>query len=107
MRKDLDVIMAEKGAGGLLLYSESFKNPNMFYLTKFLAPDPFIFLKKVNCPPLVVLNSMEFLRAQKESVVKDVRSYVDYNYAEVVKAAKEPRLGFLKFLASVVECELR
>lgn len=106
MRKDLDAVLAEKGAGGLLLYSESFKNPNMYYLTKFLAPDPFIFLKKVDYPPIIVLNSMEFPRAQKESVVKDVRSYVDYDYAEVVKAAKEPRLGFLKFLASVVECEL-
>ncbi len=106
MRKDLDAILSEKGAGGLLLYSESFKNPNMYYLTKFLAPDPFIFLKKVDCLPLVVLNPMEFPRAQKESAVKDVRSYVDYNYAEVVKAAKEPRLGFLKFLVSVAEREL-
>jgi Xaa-Pro aminopeptidase len=106
VRKDLDAVLAEKGAGGLLLYSESFKNPNMYYLTKFLAPDPFIFLKKVDCAPLVVLNSMEFLRAQKESVIKDIKSYMDYDYAEVIKAAKEPRLGFLKFLASVVEREL-
>jgi Xaa-Pro aminopeptidase len=106
MRKDLDRILAEKGAGGLLLYSESFKNPNMYYLTKFLAPDPFIFLKKVDCPPIVVINSMEFSRARKESVVKDIRSYADYNYAEVVKAAEEPRLGGLKFLASIVEREL-
>jgi len=106
MRKDLDKILAEKGAGGLLLYSESYRNPNMYYLTRFLAPDPFIFLKKVDCPPIVVVNSMEFARAQKESVVKDVRSYVDYDYAEVVKAAKEPKIGGLKFLSSVVKREL-
>ncbi len=106
MRKNLDAILAEKGAGGLLLYSESFKNPNMYYLTKFLAPDPFIFIKKTDCPPTIVLNPMEFPRAQKESAVKDVRSYSDNNYAEIVKAVKEPRLGFQKFLASVVEREL-
>jgi Xaa-Pro aminopeptidase len=106
MRKDLDAVMTEKKAGGLLLYSESFKNPNMYYLTKFLAPDPFIFLKKVDCPPMIVLNPMEFPRAQKESSIKDVRSYMDYDYAEIVKAAGEPRLGFQKFLASVVELEL-
>jgi len=106
MRKDLDAVMTEKKAGGLLLYSESFKNPNMYYLTKFLAPDPFIFLKKVDCPPMIVLNPMEFPRAQKESSIKDVRSYMDYDYAEIVKAAGEPRLGFQKFLASVVEREL-
>jgi Xaa-Pro aminopeptidase len=106
MRKDLDWILAEKGAGGLLLHFESFKNPNMYYLTRFLAPDPFIFLKKVDCPPRIVINSMEFPRARKESVVEDVRSYVNYNYAEVVKAAEEPGLGGLKFLASIVEREL-
>jgi Xaa-Pro aminopeptidase len=106
MRKDLDRILAEKGAGGLLLYSESYKNQNMFYLTRFLAPDPFIFLKKVDCPPSIVINSMEFPRAQKESVVKDVKSYADYNFTEVVKASKEPRLGGLKFLTSVVKREL-
>ena len=106
MRNDLDRILAEKGAGGLLLYSESYKNPNMYYLTGFLAPDPFIFMKKVDCLPMIVINSMEFPRAQKESVIKDVRSYADYNYTEVVKAAKDPRLGGLKFLASVAEREL-
>ncbi len=106
MRKELDAILAEKEAGGLLLYSESFKNQNMYYLTKFLAPDPFIFIKKTDCPPIIVLNPMEFPRAQKESTVRDVKSYVDYNYAEIVKASGEPRLGFQKFLASVVEREL-
>jgi Xaa-Pro aminopeptidase len=106
MRKDLDKILAEKGAGGLLLYFESFKNPNMYYLTGFLAPDPFIFLKKVNCPPKIVINSMEFPRARKESLVEDVESYVSHNYAEVVKAAEEPGLGGLKFLALIAEREL-
>jgi Xaa-Pro aminopeptidase len=106
MKKDLDRILTEKGAGGLLLYFESFKNPNMYYLTRFLAPDPFIFLKKVDCPPKIVINSMEFPRARKESVVEDVRSYVNHDYAEVVKAAEEPGLGGLKFLALVAEREL-
>lgn len=106
MRDDLDKILAERGAEALLLYSESFKNPNMYYLTRFLAPDPFIYLKRLNEPPTAVVNPMEFSRAQKESTVRDVRSYVDYNYVEVIKAAEDPRLGVLKFLASVATKEL-
>lgn len=106
MRGDLDAILAEKGAESLLLYSESFKNSNMYYLTKFLAPDPFIFFKKVDTDPVIVVNQMEYSRAQKQSIVKDVRSYFDYKYLEVVKTAKEPHLGTMKFIANVTKKEL-
>jgi Xaa-Pro aminopeptidase len=103
---DLDNILAEKKTEALLLYSESFKNSNMFYLTKFLAPDPFIFLKKVDKDPVIVVNQMEYPRAQKQSIVEDVRSYFDYKYIEVVKTAKEPHLGTMKFIAKVAKKEL-
>lgn len=106
MRRDLDTILAEKGAEALFLYSESFKNVNMYYLTKFLAPDPFILLKKLDTEPTIVINTMEFPRAKKESIVKDVRSYVDYNFMEIIKAAEEPKIGVMKFLASVAKKEL-
>ena len=103
---DLDNILAEKGVEALILYSESFKNSNMYYLTKFLAPDPFIFLKKVDVDPVIVVNQMEYPRAQKQSIVEDVRSYFDYKYLEVVKTAKEPHLGTMKFIAKVAKKEL-
>jgi len=78
----------------------------MFYLTKFLAPDPFIFLKKVDTDPVIVVNQMEYCRAQKQSIVEDVRSYFDYKYLEVVKTMKEPHLGTMKFIAKVRKKEL-
>jgi Xaa-Pro aminopeptidase len=106
LRTDLDSILTDKGIEALLLYSDSFRDANMFYLTRFLAPDPFIFLKKVDEEPILVVNQMEHPRAQKQSVVKDVRSYLDYNYLEAVKSAKEPQYGTLKFVASVTEKEL-
>jgi len=106
LREDLDGILAEKGAEALLLYSESFRDANMYYLTRFLAPDPFIFLKKVDSDPVIVINQMEYPRAQKESIIKDVRSYADYNFMEVMKAAEEPRLGNIKFIATVARKEL-
>ncbi len=106
MRGDLDNILAEKGVEALLLYSESFKNSDMYYLTKFLAPDPFIFVKKVDVDPIIVVNQMEYPRAQKQSIVKHVRSYFEYKYLEVVKTAKEPHLGTTKFIANVAKKEL-
>lgn len=106
MRGDLDTILAGKGAEALLLYSDSYREANMYYLTKFLAPDPFIFLKRVDAEAVLVVNQMEYPRAQKQSTIKDVRSYLEYDYIETVKSAKEPHLGAMKFIAQVAEKEL-
>jgi len=106
LRYDLDKILAEKGADALLLYSESFYEANMYYLTKFLALDPFMLFKKVDKEPVIVINQMEYPRAQKESIVKDVRSYVDYNFFEIVKSAPNSKLGNLKFLSTIAKKEL-
>jgi Xaa-Pro aminopeptidase len=106
LRGDLDAILTEEGAEALLLYSDSYRDANMYYLTKFLAPDPFIFLKRVDADPVIVVNQMEYPRAQKQSIIKTVRSYLDYNYLEAIKSAKEPQLGAMKFIAKVAENEL-
>ena len=106
MRKDIDRILTEKGAEAIFLYSESEKEANMYYLTKFLAPDPFIYIKRVGEKPILIVNPMEYSRAKKESIVKDVRSYVDYNLHEIMKSAPDPKIGNLNFLANVAKKEL-
>ena len=106
MREDLDSILTDNNVEALLLCSDSYRDANMYYLTKFLAPDEFIFLKKVDADPLIVVNQMEYPRAQKQSIVKDVKSYTDYNYLKALKNAKNPQLGAMKFIAEVVQKEI-
>lgn len=103
---DLDNVLDKKNAEALLLYSDSYKDANMFYLTKFLAPDSFIFLKRIDSDPIIIISQMEYHRAQKQSIIKDVRSFLDYNCLELVKPAKEPRFGAFKFVAKIVTKEL-
>jgi len=105
MRKDVDRILAEKNLHSMLLYSGGL-NANMYYLTGFLAPDPFIFLKKVDEDPLIVVSQMELARAKKESNVKDVRSYLEYDYVKTVKSAPDSKVGGMKFVAHVAKKEL-
>jgi Xaa-Pro aminopeptidase len=106
LRKDVDKILKEKGVDAIFLYSESAKEANMYYLTRFLAPDPFIYLKKISEEPVIVVSQMEYSRARKESIVKDVRSYMDYNLYEIIKSAPDPKIGSLKFIANVAKKEL-
>ncbi|HER54390.1 MAG TPA: aminopeptidase P family protein, partial [Candidatus Bathyarchaeota archaeon] len=75
------------------MYSDSSKDANMYYLTQFVAPDAFIYLKKIDQEPTIVVSQMEYSRAQKQSTVKNVNSYFDYNYQQVVKSVKNPQLG--------------
>jgi len=105
LRSEIDQILVEKDADALLLFAESFKDANMYYLTKFLAPDPFMLLKKVGSPPTIFISPMEFQRAKEESMVKDVRSYTDYDYFKIVKAAGEPQIGHMKFIGSMLKKE--
>ena len=106
MKRDLDSILAKKGGEALLHYSESFKDANMYYLTGFLAPDPFIYLKKVDEEPLILVNTMEYSRAKKEAQVNKVQSYEEYGYSKIAKSESDPNIGFAKFLASVVNKNL-
>jgi Xaa-Pro aminopeptidase len=106
LKKDVDSILAKKGAEALLHYSESYKDANMYYLTGFRAPDPFIYLKKVDKSPVLLIGTMEYPRAKKEANVKDIRSYEEYNYSKIVKSAPDPNIGFSKFIATVAKKEL-
>jgi Xaa-Pro aminopeptidase len=65
----------------LLMVSESMRNADMYYATRFLAADPFIYL----CFPhdrkdMLIVSQMEYERARKESIVKEIRSSLDYGY---------------------------
>jgi Xaa-Pro aminopeptidase len=106
LKKDLDSILEKKGGKALLHYSESYKDANMYYLTGFLAPDPFIYLKKTDEPPLLLVSTMEHPRAKKESSIKEVKSYEEYGYTKIVKSSPDPNLGFAKFIATVAKKEL-
>ncbi|MBX5326576.1 MAG: M24 family metallopeptidase [Candidatus Bathyarchaeia archaeon] len=106
MRKDLENILANKGAEALLHYSESFKDSNMYYLSGFLAPDPFLYLKRTGQDPMLVVNPMEYPRAKKEATVKTVKSYADYDYLKIVRSVPDPNVGFAKFIATVTKKEL-
>ena len=106
LKKDLDSILAKKGGEALLHHSESYKDSNMYYLTGFLAPDPFIYLKKVDGEPLILVNTMEFPRAKKEAQIREVKSYEEYGFTKILKSAPDLDVGFAKFLASVVKKEL-
>lgn len=74
----------------LLLVGESTFNQNLFYKTRFLAGDPFLYVESGTAATLLV-SAMELGRAQKESIVKDVRSFNDLGYVELYREFGDSR----------------
>ncbi|MCD6387317.1 MAG: aminopeptidase P family protein [Methanophagales archaeon] len=65
------------GERPLLLFSESMHNADMFYATRFLSADPFIYLR-TEAKEMILVAEMEVERAKREAKVKDVRSLLEY-----------------------------
>jgi Xaa-Pro aminopeptidase len=64
-------------SGALLLVGDSQSNANLYYRTHFLAGDPFAYAEAGGRAVLVV-SSMERGRAEKESIVPEVRAFGDF-----------------------------
>jgi Xaa-Pro aminopeptidase len=74
-----------------LIIADSEKNANLYYATRFLAPDAFIFLQ-VNGRRTLIMSDLELDRAKAQSQVKDVLSYAQLAQTVRNGGAKEPTM---------------
>lgn len=75
------VVVVEEHQKPLLLVNESRHNADMYYATRFLSADPIIYLcLSQGREDLLIVSQMEYERARKESIVKEIRSTLDYGY---------------------------
>jgi Xaa-Pro aminopeptidase len=106
LRKDVDRILAERNVGSMLLYADKPLDVNLYYLARFLTSGPTVYLKRVDEDPLMIVVPIDVERAKKGSMVRDVRSFFDFDDIETVKLASDQRIGLLKFVAAVAKKEL-
>lgn len=77
--------MADDSA--VLLFGETFHHPNILYRTRFLAPDPVVVVDRGGDDTTLWASALEEGRARKEAKVGAVRSTMDLDIAEKVRAA--------------------
>src|SRR4026207_1193518 len=70
----------------LLFYADGYKFPDVYHVTRFLAPDPIIALEQ-DGEVLIVANSLEEGRARKESRAREVFNIDDFGAKEFSKTA--------------------
>ena len=85
-----------KDLDGLLFIGDSYRDLDLYYLSRFLAGDRFILLASDKLTLLV--SSMEKGRASKESSADHVVSTSDYGSREKLKALGKPEAVYLEVL---------
>ncbi len=75
-----------------LIIADSEKNANLYYATRFLAPDPFIFAQ-VDGQKILVMSDLELDRAKTQAKVNEVLSYT--KLAQQAKRRVGSEAGFL------------
>ena len=74
-----------------LIIADSEKNANLYYATRFLAPDPFIFVQ-VDGRKILVMSDLEIDRAKAQARVTDVLSYTKLLAQAKRRVRREPTL---------------
>src|SRR5688500_7094318 len=69
---------------GLLFYADSYRFPDVYQLTRFLAPDPFIALEDGQ-ERILVMSALEQGRAEKDSRATSVRNLDEFGYRDLAK----------------------
>ena len=72
-----------------LISADSEKNANLYYATRFLAPDAFIYIQ-VGHEPMLVMSDLEIDRAKAQSKVKTVLSYTKLAAQAKQRLGKDP-----------------
>ena len=75
-----------KHTDALLFYADGYKFPDVYHVTRFLAPDPIIALEQ-DGEVVIVANSLEEGRARKQSRAREVFNIDDFGAKELSKTA--------------------
>ena len=74
-----------------LIIADSEKNANLYYATRFLAPDSFIFVQ-LNGTKVLVMSDLEIDRAKSQAKVNEVLSYAKLSQQAKRRLNQEPTM---------------
>src|SRR3989304_2575909 len=75
-----------------LLISSSETDSNLYYATRFLAPDPFVFLQRGD-EKVIIMSDLELDRAKSEAMVSTILSFSSYEEAAKNSGTESPNMA--------------
>lgn len=101
MKPEMKAFLGRSNLDAFLFIGDSLCDPDMYYLSRFLASDRFTLLARETTSLLV--SSMEKGRACKESAAAEVVSTSDYGIIEKLKASRKPDEAYLAVLREFLQ----
>jgi Xaa-Pro aminopeptidase len=95
MRKD-------NGGTPIIMNGISEHDANLYYVSQFLAPDAFTYVS-ANGKEYLLVSSMEYGRATKESRVKNLVSMEDYGFTRHLKETNNPDVAIAETVAAFLK----
>jgi Xaa-Pro aminopeptidase len=77
-------------ASAILIVAASERDANLYYATRFLAPDSFVFLQTA-AQKILLMSDLEIDRAKQQATVDVVLSYSDYDKKVKDQGTSEPK----------------
>ncbi len=97
MLEALDELMSERQLDALLVYGDStFGNPDLYYVVGTILVRGGIYLKRRKKTPILIVSNIDHGPALK-GLVKDVRTYSQYNYEKLIAQFGRDRAGPMLF----------
>ena len=93
----LDAALEKSGADAFVLYASS-DDPDMRYLTSIVMHDPFVFIKRLRQPEIIIVSQMEYERACRESTAA-VMTRTQAGLPDILKREKNPKRATAQMIA--------
>jgi Xaa-Pro aminopeptidase len=95
-------ILRQHDAQFFAIYASS-KNANFYYATHFKIPDPAFYMIGDDGTDLLIVHEMERGRAERESRVKEIASFRDLGFYELLKEMKDPAKALAQTLLELLK----
>ena len=100
---DITGELHKSGSDAYLMMGDSLE-ADMYFATRFFAPDAFTYLQTKNSE-VMLISQMEKGRAEIESRMSNIRTMQDYGYREKIKARGDPATAYCDCLAEMLQQE--
>jgi Xaa-Pro aminopeptidase len=94
---------ALKEAGtDVYLMTGNIHNSDIYYVTRFLASDEFVYLQTATGKEIIFISEMERGRAEIESRISIIKTTQDFNYRDKVKEKKDTSIAYVACLSELL-----
>jgi Xaa-Pro aminopeptidase len=87
------------------LMTGNIHNSDIYYVTRFLASDEFVYLQTVKGDEILLISEMERGRAQIESRVSSIKTIQDFGYREKLKEKKDTSIAYAGCISELLAME--